>query len=140
MSQLNETEILRLIEQCRGNLSAIAQELSVGRSSVAEFIRDHPRLALALQDAGAAVLDDAHAHLAQHVAEGEPWAIQFVLKTLAPKDNTQNQPDAPSNEGNALGTPKLTDEERLQRIHELFDAVRARQNGSLTSEHQPPRE
>lgn len=74
-------KIPELIANHRGNVSAIARELQMPRSSLHVIIHDDPTLKQLLADERERMLDNAEDKLGQAVDMGEAWAVCFTLKT-----------------------------------------------------------
>ena len=74
-------KIPELIATHRGNVSAIARELQMPRSSLHVIIQDDPTFKQLLADERERMLDNAEDRLGMAVDKGEAWAVCFTLKT-----------------------------------------------------------
>ena len=70
-----------LIAEKRGNVSAIARELKITRSTLHNNIQADPHLKSLLADERERMLDNAEDKLGLAVDDGQPWAVCFTLKT-----------------------------------------------------------
>ena len=70
-----------LIATHRGNVSAVARQLKMPRSSVHVIIQADPVLKQLLDDERERMLDNAEDRLGLAVDKGEAWAVCFTLKT-----------------------------------------------------------
>ena len=118
MSRLNEDVVLELIGRMGGNMSAICRACSVDRSTLVRFIERRPLLLHAVRDARVTAADAARANLARHVADGKPWAFRLALQSAAPDELDGNGED---------DRPRLTNDERLALVKELFESANAQQ-------------
>lgn len=70
-----------LIAKHRGNLSAIARQLKIPRSSLHVQVQADPDLKQLLADERESMIDNAEEGLNSAVDKGEAWAVCFTLKT-----------------------------------------------------------
>ena len=64
-----------------GNITAVAKQFGVSRTSIIELIDKRPSLQKVLKDAREGILDIAESALLSAVLDRQPWAICFLLKT-----------------------------------------------------------
>lgn len=76
-----EAQYAAAIKKARGLLSAAAEALGVDRRTVYRAIERWPDLQAVVEEARERMTDLAEASLYQKVTAGEPWAVQFYLKT-----------------------------------------------------------
>lgn len=81
-NRVRVTDILPIVEPCRGNISAIARALGASRQTVYRRIAQSPQLQAAIESAREARIDDAESQLDAAVDRGEPWAVSLLLRTL----------------------------------------------------------
>ncbi len=74
-------KIPALIAEKRGNVSAIARELKITRSTLHNNIQADETLKQLLADERERMLDNAEDKLGDAVDKGEAWAVCFTLKT-----------------------------------------------------------
>ena len=79
--KINDADLFPLIEQYRGNLSAVARSLGVTRRAVYYHVNANPELGAALSDARESMLDNAESKLYQRTLEGHTAELLFFLKT-----------------------------------------------------------
>ena len=76
--------ILPLVEKYRGNLSRIARELKVSRTTILDRVNKSPELKQALFDARESIIDDVEQVFDDQVLSGQnPILLIFFLKTRA---------------------------------------------------------
>jgi transposase-like protein len=78
---LTITQIEHAIKQTAGNVSQMARELGVSRSTVNRRIADNPKLKQLLEDEREELVDIAESSLRREVVLGNITAIIFTLKT-----------------------------------------------------------
>ena len=69
------------LKRASGHVSVAAKLLGCSPSSIYRALARSPRLRQVLEDARGELLDWAELRLAEAVMRGEPWAIQFTLRT-----------------------------------------------------------
>ncbi len=71
------------IREARGNLAAVGRAFAVTRQAVYQFVRDKPDLMAVCMECRETVKDDVESSLYDAALAGDPWAVQFYLKTQA---------------------------------------------------------
>ena len=75
-------EIIAAIEKSGGMVHTAARALGCSFSMIQKRAKAEPEIQDAIDEQRGLLLDNAEAGLAKAVKAGEPWAIQFTLKTL----------------------------------------------------------
>lgn len=76
------TDIINAINRNCGILTRVAEELGIDLWLVREAIRQNPDIAKAHREVKDTALDLAESSLLEAIADREPWAIQFYLRTI----------------------------------------------------------
>lgn len=76
-------QVAQALEAQFGNISGAARQLGCDRVTVYKYIERYPTCREALQRGREQLKDLAEAKLVQAIAHGDPWAIQFYLRTQA---------------------------------------------------------
>lgn len=74
-------DVLAALTEHHGLVSVAARQLGIARSTIYRMMERHPDLAAAVDDARDYTTDVAEAALYRAIRRGEPWAVQFYLKT-----------------------------------------------------------
>lgn len=77
----SEAKAIAAIDKCHGNLTNVAKELTIARSTMYEMVKASPSLRSALDDARERRLDEAEDWLRDKMEAGDTTAIIFFLKT-----------------------------------------------------------
>ena len=83
MPQRTNKEIIHAIRESRGLVAVAARKLGVGRQTIYDRLERSSEVKEALDEAREFTGDVAEAKLYNAIEEGEPWAVQFYLKTQA---------------------------------------------------------
>jgi hypothetical protein len=83
MAKLKSDEVERKLKEVNGNFAAVGRALGVSRVAVWKFVRSRPALQAVATDLRETMKDNAESVLYAAVLAGEPWAIQFYLRTQA---------------------------------------------------------
>lgn len=75
-------QVATALRVARGNLSGAARALQCDRQTVYGYIADHPELEAVRAEGTELRLDLAENALDRAVAQGEAWAVCFLLKTI----------------------------------------------------------
>jgi len=78
----------RMIEELtrtKGMVYIAAENLGCTPQTVYNYVNSNPEIAAAKELAEGKVLDQAELNLYKAILNGEPWALQFVLKTKGKK-------------------------------------------------------
>ncbi len=71
------------LRDSRGLLSPAARRLGCDRATMYNYAARYPRIQQTIDDAREQLIDSAESKLAEAIeSKADPWAIQFVLKTL----------------------------------------------------------
>jgi hypothetical protein len=74
--------VIRVITEEFGLLSLAAQRLEISRTTLLKYCQNHPTVLAALNAAREGFKDLAERRLYDRVNAGDPWAIQFTLRSL----------------------------------------------------------
>jgi hypothetical protein len=74
-------EVRAAILREQGLITAAADRLKCVPSTVYDYIKRYPEVKAAVEEARARTGDLAEGKLFQHLKDGQPWAVQFYLKT-----------------------------------------------------------
>jgi hypothetical protein len=81
--KLTVEDVAAAIGLYRGNISAVARQCGVDRTSVIEFIEKRPAMQKLLADVRTGMIDDAESSLYRSVVKGELGAIKYYLNCHA---------------------------------------------------------
>lgn len=73
------------LTRTKGMVYIAAENLGCTPQTVYNYVNSNPEIAAAKELAEGKVLDQAELNLYKAILNGEPWAIQFVLKTKGKK-------------------------------------------------------
>lgn len=79
--ELNADKVIQKIGELKGNLAAVARSFGMSRQTLYSYIKDHPTVQRAVEEARETMLDNAESALYTAVLNGEAWAVCFFLKT-----------------------------------------------------------
>lgn len=96
-ARFTSAEIVNVLWQCQGFLSATAKELKTTRKTLHEYINTFPEIQEALTDIRENRLDVAETALMQAIRNGNVTAIIFFLKTQG-RDRGYSQIDEALNQ------------------------------------------
>lgn len=77
--------LAQAIRDLNGNLSGVARGFHVSRATLDGYVREHPDIRTAVDEARETMLDMAESSLYRRVLAGEGWAVMFFLKTQGRK-------------------------------------------------------
>ena len=80
MRRITIADIEPLVDKHRGNIAAIARELSVSRGTIHNRIAESPKLLSAIDDAREAFVDDVESALYESALGGNVPAQMFIMK------------------------------------------------------------
>lgn len=81
LRRLTPERLIAAIRRCKGMLTLVAKELGVSYEAVRKSVHRFPTVAAALREARDEVTDTAELALYKRIQNGDPWAVQFWLKT-----------------------------------------------------------
>lgn len=81
MATWKADNVIQLIREKRGNLSAVARELKVSRPTLYKYLESRTTVQDALEEARETMLDEAEAKLYEKVLNGDTAELIFFLKT-----------------------------------------------------------
>jgi hypothetical protein len=76
-------DFLKAIEGSYGIKTIIARKLGCNRMTVENYIKRFPTIAKAVKQEREILKDLAEGRLVKAIQDGEPWAVKYVLSTLA---------------------------------------------------------
>ena len=79
--RVTKAEALEAIRANHGLMTATARALNCHRATLYRLIERHPDLQEAIDEARDMTTDVAEAALFRAIRQGQPWAVQFYLKT-----------------------------------------------------------
>lgn len=74
-------QVIKALLRTHGRIYQAAAALGATPATIRRFIKDYPEVAEAAEAAKGILLDTAEDKLAEAIERGEPWAVQFYLKT-----------------------------------------------------------
>jgi hypothetical protein len=80
MPNLSCEEVRAAIIECRGMVFMAAKTLGCTSAEIVEYMRKYPEILAAVDEQSGERIDLAEMQLDRAVINGEPWAIQFLLK------------------------------------------------------------
>jgi hypothetical protein len=84
-AKTNAEEVARTLRETNGLVALAARKLGVSRKAILQYVDSNPEVREALEQARELSLDVAEGKLMTAVNQGDPWAVQFTLKTLGRK-------------------------------------------------------
>ena len=81
MPRYTDKQIIAALKLCRGMVYVAADNLGCSPNTIKKRINDSPNVKAAADEAAEIALDRAELSLFQAVVRGEPWAVQFMLRT-----------------------------------------------------------
>ena len=81
MAKLTVEKVNKLIDEMMGNVSMVARSLNVDRSTVYNFMKKHPTVKQALDEAREKMIDNVESKLYSRALDGDTAAMIFFLKT-----------------------------------------------------------
>ncbi len=115
-------QMVEALRETKGLVSVAARKLGCEPSTVRVYIRRYPTVAQAVKDSRESITDLAETRLWAAIDRGEPWAVQFWLRTQARERGYSERYD--------LGTflreraVELADERGLDKVATLHAAER----------------
>jgi len=82
-NEIDAKQVISLIEEYRGNVSAVAQKIGCARNTLYAFIEKRPTCQAALANSREKMVDNVESVLYSQALAGEAWAVCFFLKTQA---------------------------------------------------------
>lgn len=79
--ELDADRVNALIEEYKGNISAVAKKIGCSRTTLYGFINTHSTCVKALSTARESMIDNVESVLYSQALAGEAWAVCFFLKT-----------------------------------------------------------
>ena len=79
--ELDAERVIALIDEFKGNLSAVARSLGCARGTLYAYIKGKPTCQKALDNSRETMLDNVESVLYSKALAGEAWAVCFFLKT-----------------------------------------------------------
>lgn len=73
--------IIATIRETRGMIALAARKLGCERKTIYHAAKRHPSVQQAIDEEREVILDETELRLVEAVQAGEPWAVQFFLKT-----------------------------------------------------------
>jgi DNA-directed RNA polymerase subunit N (RpoN/RPB10) len=99
---------LELIEEKKGNVSAIARELTITRSVCFNYIQSHVELADALKDWRETVVDKAEENIFDAAMTGDQGASRLIVQTLGKDRGWVPREEKTGADGEPLVPPSIT--------------------------------
>ena len=81
MTTLKANIIIKIVNEKRGNLSMVAKELHVSRTTLYAYIKDKPTIQAAIDEARETMVDNVESKLYSRALEGSEASMIFFLKT-----------------------------------------------------------
>jgi hypothetical protein len=83
--RIDKKKAAAALRRSMGNITLAAKEIGCSRPSLSILAGKDPGLKEILDDSRDSICDHAESALNRAVVKGEPWAIQFTLRTLGRK-------------------------------------------------------
>lgn len=131
-------DVLPLVEEYEGNLSAIARELNVGRSTVQRRVNESKKLQDAVESARERSLDKAEKQLEEKIEEGNLSAIIFKLKTQGKNRGYTQRQEFTGKQGEPIKTESKSKvdfdvEGQAEEVLKALEAKRERERANKES-------
>ena len=104
MGRLTTDKVIPKIHELRGNLSAVARAFNVSRTTLYTFVRAHPTVQQAVDEAREAMLDHAESMLYRKILDGDTTALIFFLKTQGKKRGYVERVETTGQDGGPVET------------------------------------
>jgi hypothetical protein len=98
---------LRLIEECRGNVSAIAREEGVARTIAKGYIDKTPELVSALHDWRQSIVDTAEDNIFKAAEKGDLASSKMIVATLGKDRGWVPREEKTGADGTPLVPPQI---------------------------------
>lgn len=123
-------QVADALTRAKGFVSVTAKNLGCSDQTVRNYIDRYALCKQAVLDAREQMIDIAEGRLYQNINEGDNTAIIFFLKTQAKHRGyiEKSVTEVTGTNGGPVEVATLTNEERIARLAELFDAARTRRN------------
>ena len=123
-------QIADALTRAKGFVSVAAKNLGCADATVRNYIDRYAICKQAVVDAREQMIDIAEGRLYQNINEGDNTAIIFFLKTQAKHRGyiEKSVTEVTGTNGGPVEVATLTNEERIARLAELFDAARTRRD------------
>lgn len=79
--ELSADLVIEKIRELSGNLSAVARSFKLSRQTLYTYIKEHPTVQRAVNEARETMIDNVESALYSAALNGEGWAVCFFLKT-----------------------------------------------------------
>lgn len=109
--RVRKADVEAALRRANGLIGPAAADLGVTRQTVYNAMKRWPALDDARRDARANVVDVAESALYRKAAAGEPWAVQFALRTLGRDRGYGDRLEL--QHGGRIDLSNLTDEELI---------------------------
>lgn len=76
------SQVAEALQKSHGLQKLAAEELHCSRRTIANYVKEHPTVAEAYDEAREVVLDVAESKLYKAINDGKEWAIKFYLSTV----------------------------------------------------------
>jgi len=120
---LKAKEIAETIEKNKGNISACARQLGLGRYSLYIRIRQEPTLKKALEQSRETMLDMAESVLYSKVLQGSTPELIFFLKTQGRNRGYVERQEITGRDGEAIKVD--THDDAAERLNSRIDSIAA---------------
>jgi hypothetical protein len=117
-------ELIRRIQQYRGNISAVARSYGRTRGAILYHVKKYPTVQAALEEERETLLDDAESILWKQIIDGNTTALIFFLKTQGKKRGYVERQEQSGPDGGPITVQewkKQADENRAKAAKTLED-------------------
>lgn len=128
--RFTQQQIIEALKATKGMVYLAAERLGCEAQTVYNYRDRYPAVRAAMELEDGKIDDIAEMKLYQALLAGESWAVQFRLRTKAKHRGyiEKSVTEVTGTNGGPVEVATLTNEERIARLAELFDAARTRRN------------
>ena len=125
-------EVVTALRKARGMVYLTAEVLGCSHTTIYNYAKRYTSVRKELEYQRGLFLDRAESKLMWMVDEGQPWAIQFALRTLGKSRGYAERQEITGAEGGPIKHEDvgLTDEKRIARVIALLNSARDRRDRS----------
>lgn len=122
---IDKEKLMDIVSRSTGLIKPIAQYLGISRQAIYKWMREHPELKEAIDDAREDTLDIIESKVFRNAFDGSERAQEFILRTLGKKrgysEKTEIEATVDATVEEEIKLPTLTDEdiEKLKQLNKI---------------------
>lgn len=129
-AKFTQQQVIDALRETKGMVYLAADRLGCEAQTIYNYRDRYPAIKAEMEAQDGKIDDIAEMKLYQALLAGESWAVQFRLRTKAKHRGyvEKSVTEVTGTNGGPVEVATLTNEERIARLAELFDAARTRRN------------